>query len=98
MWSGFFERGQPRKHWDNWNDWEKENLSYFYVFVQIMYNAWQLIWRFDVTVTTFTDVFAFLVGSNTVLPGLGNYNDDNDTDNENYNNNVVIDDDEYENF
>ena len=63
-----------------------------------MYNAWQLIWRFDVTVTTFTDVFAFLVGSNTVLPGLGNYDDDNDTDNENYNNNVVIDDDEYENF
>ena len=60
-----------------------------------MYNAWQLIWRYDVTVTTFTDVFAFLVGSNTVLPGLGNYNDDNDTDNENYNNNVVI---EYENF
>ena len=24
-----------------------------------------------VSVTTFTDVFAFLVGSNTVLPGLG---------------------------
>ena len=83
MWSGFFEMGQPRKHGDNWNEWEKENLSYFYVFVQIMYNAWQLIWRFDVTVTTFTDVFAFLVGSNTVLPGLGNHNDENDTDNEN---------------
>ncbi|XP_023344213.1 protein patched homolog 2 [Eurytemora carolleeae] len=29
-----------------------------------------------VSVTTFTDVFAFLVGSNTVLPGLGIQNID----------------------